>query len=113
MSHLEFHPHAFVDDNNIVINVSVFDESAHNTEFINEISLIVNATQAICCCTYGMANIGDTWNGVKFIPVKPFASWIWNDKLNVWETPIPEPKDGLYYWNEETTSWILVEIEQN
>jgi len=44
-----------------------------------------------------------------FIPPKPYESWILNETTYSWEAPIPYPEDGgVYAWNEETTSWILV-----
>jgi hypothetical protein len=114
MSHLEFHPHAFIDANNIVINIAVFNESDHNEEIINDACLLNGGIQAVCCCIFGMATVGATWTGTKFIPVAPYKSWIWNDKLNVWEPPITQPTNGIYTWNEETISWDLIELfEEN
>jgi hypothetical protein len=45
-----------------------------------------------------------------FIPKKPFNSWILNEETCLWEAPIAYPDDGkIYLWNEETTSWDLVD----
>jgi len=45
-----------------------------------------------------------------FIPPKPFESWILNEDTCRWEAPVPYPNDDqLYAWNEDTTSWDLVE----
>jgi hypothetical protein len=114
MSHLEFHPHAFIDSNNTVINIAVFNESDHNEEIINAACLINGGVQAICCCVFGETMIGATWTGTKFIPVPVYESWIWNDGLNIWESPIPQPTDGIYDWNEDTKSWDLIGLfEEN
>lgn len=54
------------------------------------------------------AGIGYTYDESKnaFIPPKPFNSWVLNEELCVWETPVPMPTDGkLYRWNESTLSW--------
>ena len=44
----------------------------------------------------------------RFIPVKPYSNWIyiWHD--NIFVPPIPKPDDtveGVYVWNQDTTSW--------
>lgn len=105
MEHLEWHPHAFIDDNNVVLSVAVFDGSAHDTELIEDARKANGWKQAICCCTFGIANVGDTWLGDKFRPAQPYPSWIWNDTLKVWDPPIPNPKDSIYSWNEQIGNW--------
>jgi hypothetical protein len=109
MSHLEFHPHAFIDTNNKVINIAVFNESDHNEEIINTACLVNGGVQAVCCCTFGETMVGATWTGTKFIPVAPYESWVWNDDLNIWESSIPQPTDNkIYYWDETIISWVEV-----
>ncbi len=45
-----------------------------------------------------------------FIPPKPFDSWILNESTCLWEPPVEYPNDeNQYVWDEETTSWNLVE----
>ncbi len=45
-----------------------------------------------------------------FIAPQPYASWTLNDDTCLWDPPIPYPDDDKQYqWNEETTSWDLVE----
>jgi hypothetical protein len=45
-----------------------------------------------------------------FIEPQPYPSWILNEDTCRWEAPVPHPDDGQRYdWNEETTSWDLVE----
>jgi hypothetical protein len=42
----------------------------------------------------------------KFIPPKPFPSWILNTKIYDWAAPSPMPEDGeAYYWDESGKSW--------
>jgi len=105
MNHLEFHQHAFLDINNVVILVAVFDDWAHDHQLLEDLRISNNAEKVICCCEYGLANIEDTWTGIKFQPKQPFLSWIWNDTLNAWESPTPMPENGIYNWDEETISW--------
>lgn len=45
-----------------------------------------------------------------FIAPKPFESWILNDNFD-WQPPIEYPDDGKpYMWNEDTMSWIEIEL---
>jgi hypothetical protein len=47
-----------------------------------------------------------------FIPPKPFASWTLNDDTCLWNAPIAMPTDGNFYiWNEQTLSWVEIEVE--
>ena len=58
------------------------------------------------------AGIGYTYDEDRdaFIPPKPFNSWILNETTCRWESPVVYPTDGqIYNWNEETTSWDLVD----
>jgi len=58
------------------------------------------------------AGIGYTYDEDKdaFIPKKPHSSWTLNEDTCQWESPVAYPDDGKQYnWNEETTSWDLVE----
>lgn len=41
-----------------------------------------------------------------FIPPKPYNSWVLNNDTCLWEPPTPAPDNGIYTWDEETTSWI-------
>lgn len=58
------------------------------------------------------AGIGYTYDTTKdaFIPPKPYESWTLNETTCLWEAPVAHPADGnTYRWDEDTTSWILVE----
>ena len=105
--HLEFHQHAFTDENNIVKVIAVFEESDHNTDLIEQIRIANNAKEAICCCTFGLTTINSTWTGSEFIPEKPFDSWQWNIELKVWEAPISMPDDDFYVWDESVKNWVV------
>jgi hypothetical protein len=53
------------------------------------------------------AGIGFTWDGVGFIPQKPYASWVLDPFSYTWSAPVPMPEDGKYYeWDESTVSWV-------
>jgi len=58
------------------------------------------------------AGIGYTYDEDRdaFIAPKPYASWILNETTCLWEAPVAYPDDGENYeWNEETTTWDIVE----
>jgi|TARA_Y100000296_G_scaffold40341_1_gene46521 hypothetical protein len=49
-------------------------------------------------------------------PPKRYASWVWDDDLKIWDTPISYPDDGkygfklqiAYRWDEGTVSWVEI-----
>jgi hypothetical protein len=56
------------------------------------------------------AGIGYTYQADidAFVPLKPFASWVLNDKAQ-WEAPVAMPTDDkMYSWDEEQQNWIEV-----
>jgi len=56
------------------------------------------------------AGIGYTYDRTRdaFIPPKPYASWTLNEDTCMWDAPTPMPTDGVYTWDESTTSWVAV-----
>jgi hypothetical protein len=61
------------------------------------------------------AGIGYTYDRTldAFIPPKPFDSWTLNEDTCLWQAPVPVPDiKKLYTWNEETTSWDEVPVEE-
>lgn len=57
------------------------------------------------------ASIGGYYDPVndKFVPMKPFASWVLDEQLNIWVAPVPIPNPDesyKYVWDEATLSWI-------
>jgi hypothetical protein len=61
------------------------------------------------------AGIGFTYDVSKdaFIPPQPFDSWTLDDNTCLWEAPVAYPDDGLLYkWDEDTTSWVEIIIEE-
>lgn len=48
----------------------------------------------------------DPTNDVFILP-KPYPSWTLNTLTFKWESPLGEaPTDGVYRWDEESSSWI-------
>ena len=53
----------------------------------------------------------------KFIPPKPFESWVLDEATCLWEAPVPKPvetdADGKpvpYVWDEDAGDWIAVDV---
>jgi hypothetical protein len=105
MNHLEWHPHAFIDESNTVVNISVFNSESHDTELIEQVRQTNGWKQAICCCTFGQTSIGSTWNGNEFIPEQPYPSWIFDTSSKQWQAPVVKPTEGMYIWDEEIKDW--------
>lgn len=109
---------AKINADNIVENVLVVpDEQEHRgKEYLNELGIEGRWIQT----SYNskirkkFAGIGDEYLEKEdaFRSSTPFPSWVWNEKSWVWEAPTPKPEDGnRYEWDEDSTSWILIEPE--
>jgi hypothetical protein len=62
------------------------------------------------------AGIGFTYNAQldAFVPPKPYASWVFNEDTCLWDAPTIKPNDGkIYRWNEDTTSWQELVLENS
>jgi len=113
--------YAFLDENNIVTEVIVgIDE----TELIEELSPEIwygNFRNQTCIRTSYNGNIRKNYAGIgysydldldAFIPPKPFNSWILDETICQWQSPVPYPSEvpeGSYYiWNEDLIDWELM-----
>jgi len=57
------------------------------------------------------AGIGFFYDEIRdaFIPPKEYESWVLNEEMCLWESPIPYPSDGFFYiWNEDKKEWIKI-----
>ncbi len=60
----------------------------------------------------GVANIGVEFLDGKFVPIKPWNSWVFNSETWLWEAPEAYPTDeGIYLWDEASLSWVTPVIE--
>ena len=117
-----------IDENNIVKNIEVVDNSVAPTAeagiaFLKELHgqqfnykqmgtapFVSNGIETTR--NYGGINFTYDENLNLFIEPKPFASWILDEETGRYNPPVDKANDGKKYnWNEETTSWDLVEIE--
>ena len=118
--------YAFLDDNNIVTEVIVGKDEGDGTDWEVEYGNFRGQTcKRTSYNTYGNAHsdsgtpfrgnyagIGYTYdetNDVFYAP-KPYNSWVLDETKWLWKAPVDYPSDGKdYTWNEETTSWDLVD----
>ena len=112
---------AQLDENNLVTNVIVVDNSdildgnGDESEAVG-IQFCVNLLGGTWKQTSYNANIrkhyaatGYKYDSTRdaFIPPKTFPSWVLNETTCIWEAPTAYPDDDKrYYWDEDTTSWV-------
>lgn len=85
---------AQLNQNNIVLNISIADESWDSTgwiEYTEENPAIIG---------------GDYFDGYFYSP-QPFPSWT-RQKGN-WICPKPQPSEGLWFWDESKLDWVAVD----
>lgn len=60
----------------------------------------------------GVAAIGVEFIDGKFMPIKPWNSWVFDPNVWSWIAPQPYPNDGgIYLWDESSLSWVTPVIE--
>jgi hypothetical protein len=115
---------AQLDSNNVVIQVIVVDNKDTADAFGTEKEYI---GAAFCERLFGgtwkqtsynanfrknYAGIGCTYDATRdaFIPFKPFLSWVLDEETCRWKAPVDMPTDGMYSWDEATTSWVAQQV---
>ena len=50
--------------------------------------------------------MGFKYNEIRdaFVAPQPFPSWTLDENLD-WQAPVEKP-EGLYYWDEDSLSWL-------
>jgi len=110
MNHLDMHPHAYINEDNLVIDVNLFNESDHDSQLLEDLLSVKKAKQVVCCCTFGIARVGDTWTGTEFRYPAPGINLVWDTNTKEWVPPTPAPTDGpLYQWDLPSGSWKEVD----
>jgi len=53
------------------------------------------------------AGIGYTYDADNdvFIAPQPYPSWSLDENFD-WQPPTPRPEEGLWYWDEDSLSWL-------
>ena len=111
---------AEMDDNNIVINVTVAEQEHINSLEGRWIQTSYNTRGGVhyapnssdpdggIALRKNYAGIGYTYDEGRdaFIPPKPFPSWVLDESTCFWEPPVPLPDDlNMYYWDEGLQGW--------
>lgn len=127
--------YAFLDDNNIVIDVITGIDETELIDGISPEEWYGNFEGKRCIRTsytshggnklnrdtgeiieYGVhfrknyAGVGYTYDEERdaFIPPKPYNSWVLDEDTCWWNPPVEYPENGSpkgYYWNEEIEDW--------
>jgi hypothetical protein len=110
--------YAFLDENNIVIEVIVGIDETELIEGKDPETWYSEFRGQTCKRTSFSGSYRKNYAGIgftylehidAFVSPKPFVSWILNEETAKWEAPIPYPTDGIIYeWNEETLDWEAV-----
>jgi len=97
--------YALLDKDNVVINIIVIEKKDLN--ILPDLIESNNAVKAVEDNLLYKAEIQGSYDGEKFLPHKPYASWFLKEqRFLVWEAPKPQPVDGLIYiWNEDILDW--------
>jgi hypothetical protein len=110
---------AKLDSNKKVIEIIVAEQDFINSGAVGDSFLWVQTS-------YGgnfrknYAGTGFTYDSIRdaFIAPQPFESWTLNEDTCKWESPVPYPTVVVdehgnpietYRWDEETSTWIIVE----
>ena len=118
--------YAFLNDNSIVTEVIVGNDEDNGVDWEEYYGKIRNQVcKRTSYNTVGnqhkssgtafrgnYAGIGYTYDETNdvFIAPKPYESWVLNTTKWIWEAPVALPSnDKQYDWNEETTSWDLID----
>lgn len=108
---------AEIDENNIVLRVTVGDNDDPNGDegyqwLLDNLGGNWVKTSYNATIRKNFAGIDYTYDADRdaFIPPKTFDSWVLDEETCQWVPPIPRPDDGKrYYWDEPATSWVIIQ----
>lgn len=105
--------YAFLDDNNIVVQVIVGVDETELIEGLDPAIWYGNFKGQVCKRTsYNSkirgiyAGIGYSYNSDEdiFVIPQPYPSWIRSG--STWNAPIPMPSNGFWSWDESSLNWV-------
>lgn len=104
---------AELDDNNIVIRVTVGDNNDPNGDegyqwLVDNLGGRWIKTSYNATIRKNFAGVGFTYDeaGDAFHAPQPYPSWKLDRRNFQWKPPVDYPGDGMYNWDEETLTWI-------
>ena len=103
---------AELDENNIVTRVLVVsnDLEDRGADFLaNDLGLGGNWIQTSYNGNFRKQYAGKDFSydpvADVFISPQPYPSWSLDENFD-WQAPTPRPKEGFWYWDEATLSWV-------
>ena len=95
--------YAILDDDNKVINLYIFAEEDENLaeQIRNEFGFTTGVWSLD-----NTAEVNGYYLSGTFVEPSPYPSWILNKTDKVWKAPKPKPDSGVWYWDEDSLSWI-------
>lgn len=107
--------YALLNSENIIEAVLAFENEIEDLSPFIEAQNLICDNRIVSSIKITEANkywgVGMKYDNGKIIPVKPYTSWLWDDLLETWISPVPHPKElnaadrSSYIWNEESQSW--------
>ena len=106
--------YAFLDENNVVIEVITGIDETELIEGLDTETWYSNFRGQTCKRTSYNNNIRKQYAGIGytydlvadvFIAPQPYPSWSL-DKNFDWQAPTPMPTESDWYWNEEKGEWL-------
>ena len=106
--------YAFLDNNNVVTEVITGIDETELIEGLDTETWYGNFRAQTCKRTSYNGNIrkqyagiGYTYDAVNdvFIAPQPYPSWSLDENFD-WQPPTPRPQEGLWYWDEDSLSWL-------
>lgn len=110
--------YAFLDENNIVTEVITGIDETELIEGLDPETWYGNFRGQTCKRTSYNNNIrkqyaaiGYTYDTVNdvFIAPQPYPSWALDNNFD-WQAPRPMPIEGIWYWDEDSLSWLEVSL---
>jgi hypothetical protein len=121
--------YAYLDENNIVVDVITGRDEDDNTGGITDWEKYYGDLRGMKCKrtsynSYGgfnrrtlddgfrmnYAGVGFSYDELRdaFIPPKPYPSWDFNEESCLWVAPVEMPDDDHHYhWDEDSLQWVI------
>jgi hypothetical protein len=98
--------YAFADENNTVVAVLLFEDTP-DASLLAQVKEQLNAVEAVLCDSTRPISKGFIAINNKYYPPKPYGSWVLNEELETWDSPVEYPSDGkMYVWDESVIGWV-------
>jgi hypothetical protein len=106
--------YAFLDENNVVTEIIVGIDETEVIEDLDTETWYGNFRSQTCKRTSYNGNIRKQYAGIGysydpvadvFIQPQPHPSWSLDSNFD-WQAPTPMPTEGMWYWDEDSLSWL-------